>query len=582
MIRYLELRNWRAFDKVALHLNDGATFIVAENGIGKTTLLRGAAWALFAPKHINPKVEIRQGSGATEAIGVVVVATPEGDLEIERTARLKGQRNPVTATIAGAAIDPNDLDTTLARIFGVRPDIACQLGFVHQHALINDQDLFANVARLLRHLTGVDQLQAVHATLYKTKRRLDDTAKQLTKTVSHQTDERNALRLTVDTTRANLQRLEDAEEETQQQLYNAQSLQRAIRDWDHYEDAYANYNAQLTHLDHKIEALLNGVSFDDMSTQLTDQQQTITSTQAHQLAVHDLHANFVDQLNTADTSCPVCRQQLSPQQLQAATSYHQDAIKTADQHADALQEQLAQITSRLDELRILNQQRSHLIPPETPTVIRPDPTIDAAALLHSAEEAHRQAQRATALARAELEIHQRQLSEAEDAETSKAHVLRTRQLEAVATAALDVMDRSIKHHLTHRIGPLEDAITNGWGQFFTADGRITLNEQGTIELIQSNGRRLGYEQLSGGQQTLATLTMRLSLISAATTLNCLWVDEPLEHLDPLNRRRAANLLINAAQKSGTHQILTTTYEEEIARRLAATNSAVELRYVRSD
>lgn len=582
MIRYLELRNWRAFDKVALHLNDGATFIVAENGIGKTTLLRGAAWALFAPRHINPKVEIRQGSGAAEAIGVVVVATPEGDLEIERTARLKGQRNPVTATIAGVTIDPNDLDTTLARIFGVRPDIACQLGFVHQHALVNDQDLFANVARLLRHLTGVDQLQAVHALLSKTKRRLDDTAKQLTKTVSHQTDERNELRLTVDTIRANLQRLEDAEEDAQQQLYNAQSLQRAVRDWNHYEDAYAGYNAKLTQLDHKIETLLNGGSFDNISAQLTNQQQIITSTRAHQQAAHDLHTNFVDQLDAADASCPVCRQHLSPQQLQAAISYHQDAIKAADQHADALQEQLTRVTSRLDELRVLNQQRSHLMPPEAPSVIRPDPTIDTAAFLHNAEEVHRRAQQATALARAELGIHQRQLSEAEDAETSKTHVLRTRRLEAVATAALDVIDRSIKHHLTHRIGPLEDAITNGWGQFFTSDGRIALNEQGTIELIQPDGMRLGYEQLSGGQQTLATLTMRLSLISAATTLNCLWADEPLEHLDPINRRRAANLLINAAQKSGTRQVLTTTYEEEIARRLAATNSAVELRYVRSD
>ena len=63
MIRYLELRNWRAFNKVALHLSEGTTFVVAENGIGKTSLLRGAAWTLFAPRHVDPKVELRHGDG---------------------------------------------------------------------------------------------------------------------------------------------------------------------------------------------------------------------------------------------------------------------------------------------------------------------------------------------------------------------------------------------------------------------------------------------------------------------------------------------------------------------------------------
>ena len=334
MIRYLELRNWRAFDKVALHLNEGATFIVAENGIGKTTLLRGAAWAFFAPKHIDPKVEIRQGSGAAEATGIITVATPEGELEIERTARLKGQRNPVAATLAGLAIDPNDLDATLARLFGVRPDIACQLGFVHQHALINDQDLFANVARLLRHLTGVDQLQAVHALLTRTKRRLGDTAKQLTKTVSLQIEAQDALRQTLETTRANLLELEDAERTTLQQLYNAQSIQRAAQDWSHYDDAIAAHSDQRTQLDHEIEILLDGGSFDDIATELNEQQQSITTTHAHQCAAHDLHISLMDQLTAADASCPLCRQQLSSQQLQIATSYHQDAIETTSQSAE--------------------------------------------------------------------------------------------------------------------------------------------------------------------------------------------------------------------------------------------------------
>ena len=114
MIRYLELRNWLAFNKVALHLSEGTTFVVAENGIGKTSLLRGAAWTLFAPRQVDPRLELRQGDGAGETAGLVVMSTAEGDLEIERTYRVGGRpANTLRATLAGVAIDPDHLDATL-------------------------------------------------------------------------------------------------------------------------------------------------------------------------------------------------------------------------------------------------------------------------------------------------------------------------------------------------------------------------------------------------------------------------------------------------------------------------------------
>jgi ABC-type lipoprotein export system ATPase subunit len=46
----------------------------------------------------------------------------------------------------------------------------------------------------------------------------------------------------------------------------------------------------------------------------------------------------------------------------------------------------------------------------------------------------------------------------------------------------------------------------------------------------------------------------------------LWLDEPLEHLDPRNRR-IASLLVKASEESQTRQIVATTYEEAVARRL---------------
>ena len=43
MIQRLELQNWRAYDRLDLELGPGATFVVASNGIGKTSLIMAAA-----------------------------------------------------------------------------------------------------------------------------------------------------------------------------------------------------------------------------------------------------------------------------------------------------------------------------------------------------------------------------------------------------------------------------------------------------------------------------------------------------------------------------------------------------------
>ncbi len=47
MIRRLQLRNWRAYENLDLELGPGATFVVASNGIGKTSLVMAAAWGIF-------------------------------------------------------------------------------------------------------------------------------------------------------------------------------------------------------------------------------------------------------------------------------------------------------------------------------------------------------------------------------------------------------------------------------------------------------------------------------------------------------------------------------------------------------
>ena len=47
MIHSLRLRNWRTYENLDLSIGPGTTFVVAPNGVGKTSLVYGLAWAVF-------------------------------------------------------------------------------------------------------------------------------------------------------------------------------------------------------------------------------------------------------------------------------------------------------------------------------------------------------------------------------------------------------------------------------------------------------------------------------------------------------------------------------------------------------
>lgn len=583
MIRYLELRNWRAFNKVALHLSEGTTFVVAENGIGKTSLLRGAAWTLFAPRHVDPKVELRHDEGAKETVGVVVMSTVDGDLEIERTYQVGGRpANRVEASLAGRRIDVDQIDGVLAGVFAARPEIACELGFVHQHALATDKDLFSNVGDLLRRLTGVEQLQSIRAAMVKTQRRHDNAAKDLARHAAGETTVRNELAGEITTVQRTVHEAESEERSVREHLEQLNEQISALQLWRSYDEQHLEYEVTRSSLDADLESELASESLDEALHRVATEQLVAAEKHAQHIASRQVHEELVGQLERADAICPVCRQTIDNQRATLASEYHREEIASAGRQAEAVSGALDEVRDRFSRLRALNRRRSELVAPTPPATDRPELPNDYERSVQEARERHTAAQQRLADARARLGMLQAQVAEADRARETDALIVQSRRLEATAVATIDVLDRAIGQHISERIDPLSNAIGQSWGQFFTTDGTIKLNEQGDIELERSDGFRLVYGQLSGGQQMLATLTMRLTLVAATTGLGCVWLDEPLEHLDPTNRRRAANLLVRAARQQGIDQVLATTYEEETARRLAATDPTVELRYVRSD
>jgi DNA repair exonuclease SbcCD ATPase subunit len=79
----------------------------------------------------------------------------------------------------------------------------------------------------------------------------------------------------------------------------------------------------------------------------------------------------------------------------------------------------------------------------------------------------------------------------------------------------------------------------------------------------------------------ALLLTRLLILGASTRAPFIWLDEPLEHLDPKLRKVVAGTLAKASSGAGLRQVIVTTYEAELARRLMEDVPSASLLYVTS-
>src|SRR4030067_1362314 len=86
---FLELRNYRRFKQLNLQFPDGIVGVLGLNGVGKTTLIEGIAWALFG--NVEEVVRTsresvrRAGAGSNEnCVAILEFQLGDSEYRIER------------------------------------------------------------------------------------------------------------------------------------------------------------------------------------------------------------------------------------------------------------------------------------------------------------------------------------------------------------------------------------------------------------------------------------------------------------------------------------------------------------------
>lgn len=116
------------------------------------------------------------------------------------------------------------------------------------------------------------------------------------------------------------------------------------------------------------------------------------------------------------------------------------------------------------------------------------------------------------------------------------------------------------------MGAIYGQISALWNTF-VREGRwnVSLGPDGAPVLRTESGAAFDLSQFSGGEKTALLVILHTIIAHHFSKANFLLLDEPLEHLDSINRRSLIRFLIQAKNRGLFGQIIISTFEESLIR-----------------
>jgi DNA repair exonuclease SbcCD ATPase subunit len=583
VIRRLTLRNWRAYEHLTLDFEPGVTFVVAPNGVGKSSIVEGARFALFGS--VPPaKIGASRLAGTGETSASIEVELPSGrSLAVTRDYAAKPRsRGGLELHLDGEAVPPDGLDVLLREEYGAEPAFLARLAMLHSSTVFTEVrglDLRDHLCRVF----GVDGLVAALEQTRVLAQAAKKTVGSARKLASVPDAELAAL-TEVEARAVELTEEADNERaEAELVLATARAATQGRLGHEHWKaraDRYAAVAAEVA--DAATVLLDNEVRADEVADSLAtaeagavDALDAIRRRRAAVTGRADAIRAGLAELEGAAGTCPVCRRPLAAADVEVARAGHERDLAALDAELTSLDEDAA--AGLVDDLRLLRRRVTDE-PAPGPEPPRPE-TDDSAASEAEAMERFEAAVATATERRAILAEARRRRAAGEEAkgelEAVTAAFERAAALEAAAAALEAARDRI----LNESIEPLEDLLAENWRGLFVDRPGVVLQGDGSVSR-QVGAHELDYEQFSDGEKMVTQLILRVLVLRATTRLGFFWVDEPLEHLDPDARRALALLLAQAPEDPAFPQVLVTTYEEPLIRRLLASLPNTHVIYVR--
>ena len=589
MITVVRLSNWRAYGEVTLQLETGTTFIVAANGVGKSSLIEAVGWAL--DRTAKPTSDpIRKG----ERTAFVELEIDVGGqtLRIRRSLSLgdkpAAKRTPSEALetwVDESSVESDVFFAILAGAWGA------SAGFVTRTAFLAD-DLIsgAKEPELRKHLCkafGLDRLEARIQELAPAIAAATKDADNARGIESTSVAQLEIAEEAVVAAAADLLAAEERVAALRQAAADAASAQAAaeravdettrLRQWHAQHDELRDVASELTGPipdGTSIVAVLRAAA--TVAARQVDQARENQARLAERLRASQ---EALERLSDADSECPVCLRPLDEESRGHATTLHQ--YRQQEATADLAVQTPSEGSSDAPRLQELLGRAERLGDPPAKASGGEVADLDGLrAVTQTAKEALEVALSDEGAAR---QRHGHAVTSRDGIRSrlgAGGEVAHLYERLGVLQAAHDALVTTIDAVLHQQLGPIGAELNRGWDQIFADRPGLQLDADGKITRLV-NGEVLAFSSFSSGEKTVAQLLFKLATLVTTTRVPFCWIDEPLEHLDPASRVTVARTLAVLSAAGYLGQIVVTTYEEALAITLgqSAGSSHVRLEYL---
>lgn len=588
MITRVRLLNWKTYREFEIHLEAGTTFLVAENGVGKTSFVDAVQWALNPSAERDRALMRRRATQTTVEIDILAGDVP---VRVVRTLKLAraGSTTPALdgqAWVNETACDVATALTQLGDAWQADSLFVSRAAFLSDRLLTNPQD-----PDLEAHLIRIYALDRVQAAIEELRPAIK-AAEALAKTASEEERaDADQLQLAEDAAVAAVAAVEAAKALAETQRVDAstaaaalQAGQQAVAAAAALERWQSARHGIETDCEQLVGPLPDAISLIDFlqSVETGARRQFIEGTERRALLagrIADVTESLA-RLDAAEGNCPVCLRPLDDTSRDHARHAHEDAREELDRQIASVDIDSESVF--VDQVRTLRERAERLGPmPPAPPI--GDVDLDA---LNALAEGSRQAA-ADASAAARLAETQAATAAAQR-DTIRAQQRASRQNPYTRLALLESAKRAFEDTITEvldqQLGPISDEVNRRWDALFHDRPGLRLTAKGHIaRTFDDDGDDLPFTSFSSGEKVVAKLLMRLATLKSTTAVPFCWVDEPLEHLDPHARAYVAGTLAHLSSRDDLHQIIVTTYEEQLARQFQAeAPDLVHVEFLRGD
>jgi DNA repair exonuclease SbcCD ATPase subunit len=579
MIERLELTQWRAFDYIELRLDGGTTFVVAQNGVGKSSLVLGMAWALFGDDAlVDAPGSVR--AGADTAATTITVRVGEGALTVNRTVTTKNKQT-AAYDLDGKTLSETDFRELILSAFGVSPVIAARLavmvggGHVASTKALDLRTHLYDAFGVTAIQRAADRAKAIAAGAKKQREAMRTTVRTVAADRAVLGDRRAALEIALAGRAKDRGVIEVASTEARQIERDRDAWVRHDDDTERWTKAIVSIVADAEPLGFTgpPEELADWAAseVDRLQAQVASYNSERVTAEARVLAARSALAL----LQQGDPLCPTCRRGFHGGELASAINEQQAELEAAQEISGTLITQSAIVEGDLKAVTQISAGLHRVgVAPVPPSNPRPGPAIP---VVDAAEEL-RTYDIETGVLQRDLELVRADLAAADASANAEAEQRRVYRYEAAATATADALSAVATDLVSRHIEPIARRIQWRWKMLFGQDG-LQLEPDGSIVRVVGE-RRLGWDSLSGGEQIWARLVSHLLMLDASTSIPFAWFDEPLESLDPRARRAVAYALATATRAGRPAQVIVTTYEDAIARQLAGDVAEASITHIR--